>query len=250
MTIRTDIVVDFQESPRIIDITTASESLNVQDSHDTLTTIQDSEEGGQFPDLVSSSGGEDLGAGVTVGLTTVLSNCQYAFQPTTPQETGTITTGGTTLLIDAVATFQTNLVKRGDWVINFTDRSVTEVLSVDSEIQLTTRGLRNGIGNTFDVADVYHVYEVLEAELGGGNFLAVDDMAADLNPAFPSFGRFYTKTSSSSATQVSSADVAAIKVVTDKFTFTVANRVDTNVRYVNSQIITGDGSGGDPFQGA
>ena len=45
-------------------------------------------------------------------------------------------------------------------------------------------------------------------------------------------------------------DTEANKVITDKFVFTTANKVDCNVDYVNDQIITGDGSGGDPFQGA
>jgi hypothetical protein len=200
MATRSDFEVNFEVSPRLIDITSASEEVSVQDSHDTLSDIQDSAEGGQFEFLVSTAGGEDLGGGTSVGLTTVLNNVQYAFQTTSPIETGTVTTGSSTSLIDSAATFQTNLVKRGDWIINFTDQSVTEVLEVVSETELLTRGLRDGTGNTFDISDAYKVWEVKEAELVGGNFTAVDDLDADMSPVFPVFGRTFTRTASSSAT--------------------------------------------------
>ena len=247
MTVRNDISVDFEQNPRLLEITTNSESMSVQDSHDTLSTTQDTPEGGQFVFLVSTAGGEDLGGGTSVGLTTVLNNAQYAFQPTSPIETGTVTTPSATLLIDSTATFQTNLVKRGDWIINFTDQSVTEILTVDSEIQCTTRGLRDGIGNTFASSDAYKVWEVREAMLEGGNFTAVDDVGADMNPAFPIFGRTFTKTASSSATSLINPDVAEIKVKTDQLTFTVPNEVDSNLHSVNDGEVVGTGADDDPW---
>lgn len=211
MTTRNDIAVDFEQSPRLLQITSASEELTVQDSHDTLADLQDTPKGGTYPLLVETAGKEPLGGGVNVGLTTVLKNAQYAFQATSPIESGTVTTPSATLLIDSTALFQTNLVKRGDWIINFTDQSVTEILSVDSEIQCTTRGLRDGIGNTFDSADAYKVWEVREAVLTGGNFTAVDDMDADLNPAFPVFGRVFSKAASTSASIKDGGDIVSIR---------------------------------------
>lgn len=191
MTVRTDFDVDFEQDPRLIELTSNSNIVSAQDSHDTLATIQDTPEGGQFPFIVDTTGKDPLGGGVVVGLTTALKNAQYAFQATSPIQTGTVTTPGTTQLIDSAALFQTNLVKRGDWVINFTDQSVTEVLAVVSETELTTRGLRNGTGNTFDTSDAYKVWEVREAQLSGGNFSAADEFDVEINPAFPVFGRTF-----------------------------------------------------------
>ena len=209
MTNRSDVAVDFELTPRLADITSASEEITVQDSHDTLSAIQDESEGGQYEFLVSTTGGEPLGGGVTVGLTTVLNNLQYAFQATSPASTGAITTTDAdgTVLHDSSATFVTDNVKRGDWVINFTDQSVTEILTVDSETQLTTRGLRDGTANTFTTLDNYKVWEVSEAELSGGNFTGIDSVGADLNPLFPSFGRFITRTAAASATTQELADI-------------------------------------------
>ena len=202
MTVRTDIVVDHELSPRIADITSSSVELTVQDSHDTLADIEDTPEGGQYKYLVKTSGKEDIGGGVLVGLTTVLNDVQYAFQSPSPRSTGTVTNADATgiTLEDSTATFETDSVQRGDWVINFTDQSVTEVLSVTSQTILVTRGLRNGTDNQFDSSDAYKVWEVKEVSLSGGNFTALDSVEATINPLFTTFGNFATRTASSSAT--------------------------------------------------
>ncbi len=41
-----------------------------------------------------------------------------------------------------------------------------------------------------------------------------------------------------------SVDISAIKTQTDKFVFTVANQVDSNIQYVNDVAVTGDGQSG------
>jgi hypothetical protein len=135
MAVRSDVSVRYDLSPRLAEVELGSNEITVQDSHDTLTSIQDSEEGAQFPDLVNTAGGETLGGGVFVGLTTTLDNVQYAPAATSPRTTGSVTTGDASgvTLIDSGATFITSGVLRGDWVINFTDQSVSEILSVDSE---------------------------------------------------------------------------------------------------------------------
>ena len=43
------------------------------------------------------------------------------------------------------------------------------------------------------------------------------------------------------------ADTAAVKVATDKFVFTVANQVDSNIQYVNDVAVTGTGASGDEW---
>ena len=227
MAVRSDVSVRYDLSPRLAEVELGSNEITVQDSHDTLTSIQDSEEGAQFPDLVDTAGGETLGGGVFVGLTTTLDNVQYAPSATSPRTTGTVTTGDASgvTLIDSGATFITSGVLRGDWVINFTDQSVSEILSVDSETQLTTRGLRDGTGNTFDVSDAYKVWEVDQFKLDGGNFVAVDSLDAPIEPLFSSFGRFLIKTSASSATSLDSEAIQFASYAESSVWMNVANGV-------------------------
>lgn len=236
MVARTDFSVDFEQSPRLVEITSASLAVSVQDSHDTLADIQDSSEGGQYEFLVSTTGGEDLGGGTTVGLTTVLNNAQYAFQATSPLSVGSVTTGSATHLIDSSATFVTDLVKRGDWIINFTDQSVTEIIEVVSETSLLTRGLRNGTANTFSISDAYKVWEVLEAEMSGGNFTAVDSVQADIAPVFPVFGRTFRLTASSSATATSQLALEA-GLLAGKVVISVSNGFPGTDKNVNGDLI-------------
>ena len=209
MTARTDITIDFEQAPRLAEIAQGSNEINVQDSHDTLTNAQGTAEGMQYLDLVSTAGGESLGGGTTVGLTTTLLDVQFAFGSTGPRNSGSVTSTNSAgvILIDTLATFQTDNVQRGDWVINFTDESVTEIISVQSQIQVTTRGLRDGTSNTFTSGDSYKIWEVEEGELSGGNFVAVNDLNAAISPVFPTFGRFISKASASSATTANQAQL-------------------------------------------
>jgi len=206
MAVRSDVSVRYDLSPRLAEVEPGSNEITVQDSHDTLTRIQDNEEGAQFPDLVSTAGGEDLGGGVFVGLTQTLEDVQYAPAATSPRTTGAVTTADVSgvTLTDSGATFITSGVVRGDWVINFTDQSVSEIISVDSETQITTRGLRNGTANTFSISDAYKVWEVDQFKLDGGNFVALDSVGSNIEPLFSSFGRFLIKTSASSSTSLDS----------------------------------------------
>ena len=180
----------------------------MQDSHDTLTRIQDTEEGAQFSDLVSSAGGETLSATTKVGLTSTLENLQYAAARTSPRSIGTATATdalGITLT-DSGASFVSDGVVRGDWIINFTDQSVTEVLTV-TETAIVSRGLSDGTANTFTTGDSYKVWEVAEFGLDGGNFVAEDEFGAEISPLFTTFGRYSVKTSASSATQLEQAAI-------------------------------------------
>jgi hypothetical protein len=84
--------------------------------------------------------------------------------------TGTITVANAagTTLIDSSATFITDGVEPGDMVRNTTDGSISQVESVDSEIQLTTKKLEGGTDDDYDAADAYEV-----------NTLVVTYVAAD-----------------------------------------------------------------------
>lgn len=70
--------------------------------------------------------------------------------------TATGSSGSNTVLVDTGATFQTWRVRAGDIITNTTDASSTaNVVTVDSQTQITTDGLTGGTLNTFANNDSY-----------------------------------------------------------------------------------------------
>ena len=213
MTIRTDVTVDWEKSPRLIEVAAPSTSLNAQDASDTLRSLEHKPNPGfdvfSHDYIVEADGKNPLPGGDEVGITLTYQDGQIAFARTSSRCNGTATTGSSTQLIDNTADFVTDGVQRGDWVINFTDQSVTEVLSVIDLNTLEVRPLSDGTDNDFDIGDAYKVWEVADCELGGGNQLAIDSVGGDINPLFTTFGRFGTRTASSSATSTSQESLEA-----------------------------------------
>jgi hypothetical protein len=173
------------------------------------------------PFLASAGGKDDLGGGKLVDITMTQENVKLAFEArTTPAETGQVTTGSVAPLLgeisftDTGADFTAGNVARGSLVINFTDRSIADVVSVDSIDTLTTKTLVNGIDNTFAVADFYHVFNVTQVVVQGGNLLAVDDLDVVTNAILPTSFSQVVVTLSSSGTIAGlpdlEADIAAI----------------------------------------
>lgn len=207
MTTRTDITYDFNDSPRIAEIASPSVGLVVQDWVDTTRPAEESFRGMSEFKMMDAGGKEDLGAGLFVGITVAQQNTQIAFQArTTPAEQGTVSTPsgapalGRITFEDSVATFIANGVTRGALVINFTDQSVADVVSVNSEVSLTTTVLVNGLGNTFDISDVYHVFNIIQVRTTGGNLTAVDDLGAPISPILPTaFTQVIQETSTASS---------------------------------------------------
>jgi hypothetical protein len=192
--------------PRLFEVAApgsgGSDILVLQDLHDTANSNtlpagdpDDSLDNMDDDFLLDSGGKQSLGGGREVGITTTLHNSQIAFEGNyTPQQTGTATSTdapGTTLT-DLSAQFQTNLVERGAVLINYTDRSVTEVLKVVSETVLIHRVLKNGIANDWTIGDAYDIFNVIQKQVNDGNLSAVLDDApfptgSELNPIFPTF---------------------------------------------------------------
>ncbi len=205
MTIRTDVTVNYEVSPRIATVAAPSVEISLQDLHDTLTTIEDSVslEGPQHPGLISSAGKEDLGGSVSVGITATLQDAQVAFETRVDElETGTVTTPDTTgfTLIDTAAFFEASSVARGDLISNTADGSYATVIEVIDENELICDGLQGGSDNQFDSADAYVVFDVVQCSISGGNLVAVDDMDVEIDPVFTTFGTQVIRTASSSAT--------------------------------------------------
>jgi hypothetical protein len=99
-------------------------------------------------------------------------------------------------------------------VINFTDRSIADVVAVDDLNTLTTKTLVNGIDNTFEVNDFYHVFNVEQMTIQGGNLVGLDQNLDATNAVLPTAFTQVVLTLSSSGTIAGlpdlEADVAAI----------------------------------------
>ena len=214
MATREDVILDFEPSPRIAIVDSPSVEFVVQDIVDTLRKREDTFRGQTETKLINASGKEDLGGGVQVGITAELQDTQIAFEGrTAPAETGTVTTNSSTPignsparkdglieLIDINADYVTANIQRGSLVINFTDNSVAEVYSVISPTTLITRLPSNGATNTHQIGDVYHVFNIIQCELIGGNLVGADENGDPLTPVSPTAFTQVIRTASSSAT--------------------------------------------------
>lgn len=207
MTTRSDVVVEFPLSPRIAEVLDPSTEMTMQDLVDTLRKREDAFRGMSERKLLNASGKEDLGGGVRVGITVALQNTLLAFQGrTTPAEVGTVTgvpaspVTSRQVMQDSAAAFITNGVQRGSLLINFTDQSVADVVSVDSETQLTTKVLIEGFSNTYTIGDDYKVWNIVQVIATGGNLTAVDEAQSTVSPILPTAFTQVVLTSSSSAT--------------------------------------------------
>lgn len=215
MTARNDLTFEFNDDPRVAEVAATSAEIIMQDLVDTLRQAEHSWQGNSFKKLVNASGKEDLGGGVKVGITVAMQNLLLAFAGRTiPAETGTVTdasipsgVAGRDVMVDSAALFQTANVQRGSLLINFSDFSIADVVSVDSETQLTTKTLVNGSLNVYTNLDVYHVFNIVQVSATGGNLTAVDALQATIAAILPTAFTQVVLTSSASATIQEQVDV-------------------------------------------
>jgi hypothetical protein len=205
---RDDITVVQDVSPRYAEIAAPSTEIIMQDYVDTLRGLEDDFQNMSYPYLIEASGKEDLGGGVLVAITVEEQELQLAFQPRfTPAETGFATSASgppdqrnRQTLIDTNADFVTAQIAPGSYLVNWTDRSVSDVLRVVSATQLEVRALQNGTDNDFDISDDYTIWNVTQVRTSGGNLVAVDDVGASISAILPTWGTQVILTTSSSAT--------------------------------------------------
>jgi hypothetical protein len=203
MTVRTDITVNQLLSPRILRVAAPSTEVTIQDLHDTCRALEDDFENMPYPSLISSAGKEELGGGVSVGLTSTLQNVRLAFDArktavASGAATSTDATG--TFLTDTAATFVAAAVEPGAWVVNLTDGSVCSVVRVLSETQIETDMLGGGADNQWTATDTYKIWNVAQVEVSGGNLVAVDSAGVPIDAILPTAGTQVVRTSASSAT--------------------------------------------------
>jgi hypothetical protein len=201
MTERAYITVNRAESPRVIQVADVggggADELVIQDLHDTLNSNtlpagdpDDSLDNMDDDFLIDSVGKATLGPGLETGITATLQNAQLAFEGNyTPAEVGTATSADVngTVLTDTSALFETNGVERGAVLLNWDDRSASEVLRVISENVIEHRPLQGGNNNDWEIGDAYSVYNVIQKTVSQGNLVAVDGIGDPLNAIFPTF---------------------------------------------------------------
>ena len=197
-------------SPRLIKIPAPTTTVSIQDLTDAIKDWEDEPANLSYPQLVKTSGKEDLGGGVFVGLTAELQDAQVYFEARTESDSvGTITTSDTigTTLIDSAATFITDGINPGDTILNMTDGSAATVLTIDSETQITHFPLDDGTDNDWDFGDSYKIWNKVECEINGGNLVAVDSLGTTISAFLPTAFTHVVRTSASSATLQEQADI-------------------------------------------
>lgn len=210
MTVRDDISVRWDLSPRLITIAAPSTEITIQDLHDTLREREQRVQNMIYPSIVSTAGKESLGGGVFVGLTMTLIDACISFESRyTRTSSGTATSPDATgeILIDTSATFILDGVTRGATVTNFTDQSYSTVIQVIGEIELQLEPLADGIANDWTSGDAYKVHNEIQVNIAGGNLVAVDGYGAAIDPVCPTAFTQVVRSSASQSTSLNSADI-------------------------------------------
>lgn len=216
MAIVDGVYVDWSKSPRIVWVPEPLTEISIQDLYDTLRDIEDEPGALQYDSLISAGGKEDLGGGSQVGVTATLQDAVVAFESRKASTSvGTIDTPDATgrNLIDSTATFISDGVVPGAQVINCTDGSLATVLTVVSETQLVTDVLGGGTDDQFDLNDEYHVINVVQCNISGGNLVAVGaDGVTPISPVLATAGTQVVRALSSSATITNLTTIQATQV--------------------------------------
>lgn len=216
---RSDILFELADDPRIAELAVGAPDLTVQDLLDTIRVFEDDFVALSFDKLANASGKDDLGGGKLVGITLAMQNLQLAAEPNrTPAQSGTVTTASSPPdgrdridLIDVSATFVTNNVIRGSFVINFTDQSIADVREVIGETQVRTQTLVNGTDNSFEIGDVYQVFNIDQIRVDGGNLVAVDELQSIISAIAPTAFSQFIIVADTSAALLNPSDLTVIK---------------------------------------
>ena len=183
---------------------------------DTVRVLEDDFQNMSFPFLISASGKEDLGDSVQVGITVQENNARLAFEsrrtPAIDESTVTTASGSPNVLnrytfSDTNADFVTAGIEPGSLVINWTDRSMADVVEVISATELRMEALVNGTDNEMQFGDVYSIFNIIQMRVSAGNLTAVDDLAAAINAVLPTAFTQVVVAQSSSATIIGLTDI-------------------------------------------
>lgn len=190
MTVINGTTVRWDLSPRLFWIPAAVNDITAQNYLDTARKEHEHNlmNLSEVEHLVDGTGKQPLGGGQLVGMTITSRNTKIAFNfDPTPKSIGTVTipdANGTTL-IDSVATFIADGVTPGAWIVNLDDRSISAVITIDSEIQISCIALGGGTENDWDAGENYIIWNVVRKTILGGNVVAVDDAEVEMPLIFP-----------------------------------------------------------------
>ena len=129
----------------------------------------------------------------------------------------------TTVLHDTTASFSTNGVKAGDSISNVTDASTSTVVTVDSDIKLTTTALSGGTDDKFESGDSYRVTSTTLLEDTAATFVSNGVEAGHyviLNAGASTAGAYAV------VTDVISETVLTTAALTDDSVYTLADSYD------------------------
>ena len=201
-------------SPRVLEVLEPTTDITVQELVDACREWEDSPAGMGHEPLIDAAGKEDLGGGVSVGITATLQNTVVMFQPrTTPIDDGVGRTcdqtdsSGKQLYVND-ADFVSAGVAVGDTVRNVTTGEWGTVTQIVDQYTLSHFPLSGFGGLGWTAGDNYRVFENENCSVTGGNVVAVDADGDQTDAFMPSPNVFLRTTSSSSATLM---ELAAIQ---------------------------------------
>ena len=193
-------------SPRIIEVLSPTTDITVQEIVDACRDWEDSTEGIGFPRLIDAAGKEELGGGVTVGITATLQNAQIMFTGrTTPIDDGSGRTcdatdaTGKELYVDD-ADFVNDGVYVGCTAFNDTTKEMATVTEVTDLHTLQMFALTGAGGLGWTNGNSYMIYPNVQCSITGGNLVAVDTNGDSIDAVLQSPNCYVRTTSSSSAT--------------------------------------------------
>ena len=204
MTIRTDVTVEWELSPRVITVAAPSDGITIQDLVDTCRYHEELLQNLDSPHLINAAGKEFLGGTTYVGITATLQNAKLTFEARkTPLVTGSTATENDSdgiTLTDSSATFLSDSLYQGCTVFNASTAGMGVVLEVISDTQIRHTELGGGMSTEWTIGDYYAIYPNVQCSILGGNLVAVDEDEVNIDPVLQSANVQVVMTASSSAT--------------------------------------------------
>jgi hypothetical protein len=189
-------------SPRIIRVDSPATEITLQELFNLIREWEHDPENMSYEYLISGSGKEDLGGGVTVGITAQLNNAKVMFEERPDSlDSGTATASDSQgeVLTDDTAQFVTDgLIYAGCTVVNEASDAMAVIVDIISDTQL--RHLPLSGGGSWTASEAYTIYPNVQCSITGGNLVAVDDVGDVMSPVLPSPNTQIKMALSSSAT--------------------------------------------------
>jgi hypothetical protein len=136
MSVRDDISINWNASPRVIEVADTSDTVTMQDLVDTLRERETDFANLSYPHIVNSAGKEALGGGVSIAITLILQNAQLKFADRSgPSFVTCYVLGGNLVAVDEDG-YELDAIATSDYVHVIVVRSSSSTL-----IESATSGL-------------------------------------------------------------------------------------------------------------